>query len=252
MNKVNVHKPLVVCITNSVTVNDVANVLTLIGASPIVTNEISEIADLLNLSSCFKTSLYINIGTINKQQMTLIKEAVLLANKKDIPVILDPVGSGATQLRTNFCKQLLQTSQIAIVRGNLSEISSLSPNSESVSKGVDCVEDNITQSKAVCQSVFDAYKSLVVVSGKEDVIYDGVTSITIQGGDYRLPKISGTGCMLTAIIAAYASVYSPAKAASLAAQLIAKSAKMSASKNPKSTSHFKLELFSAIEEVANG
>ena len=109
--------PLVHCITNYVTVNDVANAILACGGSPIMSDDIDEVSQIASISN----ALVINIGTLNKRTIASMIQAGIAANNKNIPVVLDPVGAGASQLRNETVKTLLEQVKFAVIRGNLSK-----------------------------------------------------------------------------------------------------------------------------------
>ncbi len=197
--KVREQSPLVLNITNLVTINDIANVLTMIGASPMMSNSISEVSELMNIVKTCKGALVVNLGTINDQQQKLIYAAVKVANQIGVKVVLDPVGAGASMIRTNTAKTLLTDYKIDVVRGNYNEISALIDHSIE-SRGV----DSITGSDETIATTFaNKYKTIVLISGEVDYLSDGTKTDSIIGGSSYLPQITGTGCMLTAIVGAY-------------------------------------------------
>jgi hydroxyethylthiazole kinase len=129
--------PLIHQITNYVTVNDCANVTLAIGASPVMADEIDEVEDFVDIAS----SLLLNIGTINKRVKKSIKKASSKAKSINTPVILDPVGVGASKIRTSIVKELLKESKVDVLRGNISEIKSILKISSNT-KGVDASKDD--------------------------------------------------------------------------------------------------------------
>lgn len=198
-NRVRVNQPLVLNITNLVTINDIANVLTYIGASPMMSSSIDEVEELLQIVKVCNGSLVVNIGTINKVQAEIIECAVKAANQIGVKVVLDPVGAGASEIRTNTAKKLLNEYKIDVVRGNYNEISALI-DLEIESRGV----DSITGDDHTIATNFAAkYSTTVLISGQIDYLSDGVRTESISGGSQYLPQISGTGCMLTSIVGAY-------------------------------------------------
>ncbi len=246
MNKLIEVKPLVINITNQVTINDIANILTMINASPIMSNDIIEVEDLMQLAKLQHGVLIINIGTLNQVQAQQMLSAVSTANKLKIPVVLDPVGAGASKFRTNFCLKLLNEYKITIVRGNYGEITCLN-GSEIVSKGVD---SEVGFSSHIAEQFAKKYQTVVLASGKVDYISDGKETKIITGGSAWLPKITGTGCMLSAIIGAYASYYQPIVACEKGLNLI-----LQASENAHDVSEtiidFKINLFREISRITN-
>lgn len=191
-------KPLVHHITNVVTINDCANVTLAIGASPVMTTSINEVEDMVKLAD----SLVINIGTINDAVFESIIVASKAANKKGIPVILDPVGVGATSFREKIARELLTRVSISIIRGNASEVYALIGGA-STTKGVDSGDVSIEQTK-LAKEASKQLCATVVVTGKVDAISDGTHTFQIANGDSYLPYITGTGCMLTSLIGSFA------------------------------------------------
>ncbi len=243
-NLVREKNPLVINITNIVTVNDIANMMITIGASPIMTTEIDESQDLLNIAKAVGGALVVNIGTINKSQKEHIFHAVKIANELGIKVILDPVGAGASEIRTNTSLQLLKDFKIDIIRGNFSEINSLYGSNE-MTKGVDSAD---ISDKDLALKFAKQFNVTTVISGKDDYISDGKSLKCIENkGSNLLPKISGTGCMLTAIIGAYAGVYNNFEACEKALNHLL-TASERAEKSCNSTAEFRWNLFSEMEK----
>lgn len=192
--------PLVHNITNYVTVNDVANATLAIGASPIMADAIEEAANIASISS----ALVINIGTLNARTVESMIAAGRAANEKNIPIVFDPVGAGASAFRNKTTERLLQELKISILRGNLSEISFIAGVSAST-KGVDVSEgDSANDAQAICQKVAKERNCSVVVTGKTDFVSDGLRLAKVDNGVALLSKVTGTGCMTSAITGAYA------------------------------------------------
>ncbi len=246
MNKLIEVNPLIINITNQVTINDIANVLTMINASPIMTNDIMEIEDLMKLAKLQQGVLVINIGTLSQVQAQQILNGVSWANKLNIPVVLDPVGAGASKFRTDFCLKLLKEYEITIVRGNYGEITCLN-GGEIFSKGVD---NNAEFSVQVAEQFANKFQTVVLASGEVDYISDGKQTKVITGGSDWLAKISGTGCMLSAIIGAYVSCYQPIIACEKGLDLILQ-ASDKARKSSETIVDFKMNLFQEIARITN-
>lgn len=200
-DELRIKAPLVVCISNQVTMNEMANVLTSIGASPIMTNDIRECTDLLNLCKIYGGSLLINIGTINQSQEELIYKAVEIANAIGIKVILDPVGAGASKLRTQICLNLLEKYKINILKGNQSEINAILYATKS--KGVDGTN---ALDLSIAKECAQKYNLVCLMTGEIDSLATPYIYKGIKGGNKMLKNVSGTGCILGAIIAAYAAI----------------------------------------------
>lgn len=198
--------PVVHCITNYVTVNDCANVLLACGASPIMADDEDEVEDITKLSS----ALNLNIGTLNKRTVKSMYKAAKVANEIDIPVILDPVGAGASALRTETALNLISDIKISVIRGNMSEIRALA-RGYGLTRGVDVnVKDIVTESNLVESVEFakELSKKLNVViaaTGAIDVIADSKGAYIVRNGVEMLSRITGSGCMLSALTAAFCS-----------------------------------------------
>lgn len=191
-------KPLVHHITNNVTINDCANVTLAIGASPVMATSIQEVEDMVQIAD----SLVINIGTITEEIVQSIIKAGKAANGKGIPIIFDPVGVGATPYRKEVAELILKEVSLSIIRGNISEIYALI-GGDSKTKGVDSGTVLMDQSQLTFQAA-KQLSSVVVISGEVDTISDGKKVVEISNGDPLLPCITGTGCMLTSLTAAFA------------------------------------------------
>lgn len=193
-------KPLILNITNEVTMDFIANGLLSLGASPVMSKAQQEIDDLMQIASC----IVINIGTLTKEFINLCEYACGLASKFKIPIILDPVGAGASSLRTNTSLNLIKNYDIAIIRGNASEIMALAGIS-SDTKGV----DSSAQSDFAIESAKQVsvhYNNVVVVSGKTDVIVERDKIRQLTYGSSLMPQITGSGCLLSAVVAAFHAV----------------------------------------------
>lgn len=205
--------PLVHCITNYVTVNDVANSILAIGGSPIMADALEEVEAVVSKSK----ALVLNIGTLNENTVTAMILAGQTANAKNIPVIFDPVGAGFTPYRTEAAKKILDEVGVGIIRGNLSEIASLA-GIKSANKGVDA-SDSITDIKnsaagidqvAIAKGLAQKYSTIIAITGQTDIISDGNCCYKIRNGHPMLSKVTGTGCMATGLIAAFAGANSDA------------------------------------------
>lgn len=198
--------PLIYCITNYVTVNDVANVLLACGASPIMSDEPKDAVDVAAISD----ALYINIGTLNERSIKAMFEAGRKAKELEKLILLDPVGAGATTLRTETAKRIVYELRPNIIRGNASEIKVLALGG-GTTKGVDAdendgmdkekLDDNIKFIKEFSKKT----NAVIVVTGKTDLVTDGEKCYVIHNGHKEMSKVTGTGCMLSAIITAYAA-----------------------------------------------
>lgn len=192
--------PLIHNITNYVVMEQTANALLAIGASPVMAHAKEEVEQMVQLASC----LVLNIGTLSSLWIEAMQIALQAANKKKIPIVLDPVGVGATAYRTNTAEKLLQIGAMAAIRGNASEIAALIGKGVQT-KGVDSTLDS-TQLQWQAQKLAMAYNTIIWMSGKTDVITDGSTTFLIHNGNPLMSKVTGMGCTATAILAAFAAV----------------------------------------------
>ncbi len=194
--------PLVHNITNYVTVNDCANVLLAIGGSPIMADDIGEAGDIASIAS----ALVLNMGTLNTRTVESMIDAGKRANQAGVPVVFDPVGAGASGLRNETAKRLLKEVRMSVIRGNLSEISFIA-GLEVFTKGVDSAkEDEKNDAAAIGKTAALTYGCTVAVTGAVDVITDGEKTVKIHNGHPMLSKVTGTGCMTSAITGAFAGV----------------------------------------------
>lgn len=197
--------PLVHNITNYVTVNDCANILLACGGSPIMADDIEEVEEITSICS----ALVINIGTLNSRTVESMLKAGKKANELSIPVILDPVGAGASRLRTDTAFKLLDEIKFAVIRGNMSEIKTVGRAAASGTRGVDAsmsdsiTEENIDEAVRYINSLSEKLSAVVAVTGAIDIVSDGTKTYAIRNGHPMMSRISGTGCMLTSVIGAY-------------------------------------------------
>lgn len=204
LNNLKEKSPLVHHITNYVTVNDCANITLAIGGSPVMADDINEVGDMVSLSS----ALVINIGTLNTTSIQSMLLAGKTANKLNIPVILDPVGAGATTYRTDTAKRIINEVKLAVIRGNLSEIKTLY-GIESKTKGVDACDsvsvdgNEFTQEKEMAKALASKFNTVVAITGEVDIITDGESLYTASNGHKIMAAVTGTGCMCTSLIGCY-------------------------------------------------
>ncbi|WP_133127873.1 hydroxyethylthiazole kinase [Legionella nagasakiensis] len=199
--QIRAQKPLILNLTNHVSIELVANGLLCIGASPVMSFAEKELESLLQCSR----AVVINIGTLNTDFISLAQKACKFANQLTVPIILDPVGAGASLLRTNACWQLLDSNSIAVVRGNASEIMALIDLNVRTN-GVDSSEA-VAQAISAAQRLASLSQAVIAISGEMDVIVSQTQSACIHGGSEIMPYVTGTGCLFTAVIAAFCAVY---------------------------------------------
>ncbi|HIW76098.1 MULTISPECIES: hydroxyethylthiazole kinase [Gordonibacter] len=197
--------PLVHNITNYVTVNDCANALLAIGASPIMSDEPNDVRDIQTICG----GLVLNIGTLNQHTIEGMFAAGERAAELGHPIVLDPVGAGASTLRTTTAGDLLDKFPIAVIRGNMSEVKALAGGAAST-RGVDVcpddavTEDNLAASAAFARDFAAQTGAVVAITGAIDIVADANRAFAIRNGSALMGRITGAGCMLTCICAAFA------------------------------------------------
>ena len=205
LDKVRARCPLIHNITNYVTVNDVANVLLAIGASPIMADEPSDAAEITKICG----GLNVNIGTLNKRTIKAMFASAKVAQELGHKLLLDPVGAGASALRTNTAVKLLNKFRFDVVRGNISEIKTLALGS-GTTKGVDAdiadavTESNLEKSVAFAKDFAAKKNCVVAITGAIDLVSAADRCYVIRNGRAEMSRITGTGCQLSAVTAAYA------------------------------------------------
>ena len=196
--------PLIHNITNYVTVNDCANILLACGASPIMADDVDEAEEISTL--CAGTN--INIGTLNQRTIPAMLKAGKQAVALGHPVVLDPVGAGASRLRTATAFRLLEEVPFSVIRGNVSEIKTLA-NGQGTTKGVDAdvaykvTEENLPEAVAFVKAFARRTGAVIAMSGAIDIVADGERAYCIYNGHPMMGSITGTGCQLSALTAAY-------------------------------------------------
>ena len=227
VERIRADAPLVHNITNYVVMNTSANALLALGASPVMAHAIEEVRDMAGLAS----ALVINIGTLSGPWIASMSAAIAAAKKRGIPIVLDPVGAGATPFRTETALRLLSEGPPAILRGNASEIRALHT-TEGATKGVD--------SRHASEDALEAARSLsrfrgcvVCVSGAVDLIVHGDETIRVMNGHPMMPRVTGLGCTASALVGAFAAVNpSPFRAAAHAMAVMGIAGEMAAEGAP--------------------
>lgn len=200
LTKIKLERPLVLNITNVVTMDFVANGLLSVGASPVMSKAQQEMQDLLTLAK----AVVINLGTLDDAFIALCEKACLLANQLQKPIILDPVGAGASCYRTDKCLQLIDAYDIAIIRGNASEIQALSGLSFTT-KGVDSAIQS-EEAIACAQALSTHCGAAIVISGATDIVVEADSINRFAHGSPLMSLITGTGCLFSAVVAAFHAV----------------------------------------------
>lgn len=198
--RVRENSPLVHAITNYVTIGDCANIVLALGASPAMCESIDEAYDFAQISS----AVYINLGTLTKEQEAAIYQAGLGAKAANRPVVVDPAGCGAIPRKITVLDRLHRTGRIDVIKGNMGEIKILAGMDASV-KGVDSSGEEAGIEDAVLL-LAQRYSCVVAATGKVDVISDGKQLVHVHNGVELMTRITGAGCMLGALCAATAAV----------------------------------------------
>ena len=204
-------RPLVHHITNYVTVNDCANVTLAAGASPVMADAPEEVAEMAGMAD----ALVLNIGTLSSAQVEAMLLAGRAANARGIPIVLDPVGAGATRFRTTTALLLLERLQIAVLKGNAGEIGTIAGTGAKV-RGVDSA--GLTGDPAdICSRLAARLGCVVAMSGPIDVVADEGRVAFVENGHPLMSTVSGTGCMASSVTGAFAAVAEDQFAAAVAA-----------------------------------
>jgi len=192
--------PVIHNITNYVVMNSTANALLALGASPVMAHAGEEVEDMVNIAS----ALVINIGTLSERWIKSMFKAASQARKRNIPIVLDPVGVGATDYRTRTTRQLIEHVPPTIIRGNASEIMALLDR-EARTKGVDSMATSDRALEAARQ-LNQRYGSVICVSGETDYIVARHDMTLIRNGHPMMPRVTGLGCTASALCGAFAAV----------------------------------------------
>lgn len=202
ISEVRAGTPLVHCITNYVTVNDVANALLAIGGSPIMSDDRHDVEDIVSIAN----ALVINIGTLNERTIDSMILAGKKANALNIPVVFDPVGAGASGYRNETVERIIDEVKLTVLRGNLSEVAFVAGLKVST-KGVDSSAEDLDKDPVeVGKTVARRLGCTTAITGAVDTITDGETVVQVKNGHPMLSLVTGTGCMTSALAGAFAAV----------------------------------------------
>ena len=193
-------KPLIHNITNYVVMNYTANALLAMGASPVMAHAQNEVEDMVS----FAGALVLNIGTLTDDWIASMVKAGIKASALGTPIILDPVGSGATPLRTNSAKQIIDQTKIRVIRGNASEILSLR-HENSKTKGVDSIH-SVDEAADTARILAEELQTTLAITGPVDLITDGQRVVRVSNGHPLMGYVTGTGCTATTAIGAFLAV----------------------------------------------
>ncbi len=193
-------KPLIHNITNYVVMNYTANALLAMGASPVMAHAHNEVEDMV----AFAGALVLNIGTLSDDWISSMIKAGKKASQLDTPIILDPVGSGATPLRTKSAKSIISETSIKVIRGNASEILSLR-DENSKTKGVDSIH-SVEEAAEAARNLAQELGTTLAITGPVDLVTDGTRILRVSNGHPLMGYVTGTGCTATATIGAFLAV----------------------------------------------
>jgi hydroxyethylthiazole kinase len=200
LQRVRQRRVLVHSITNYVVMNSTANALLASGASPVMAHAQEEVEEMAALAG----AVVLNIGTLQPSWVRAMQLAGAAANRRGIPVILDPVGAGATRYRTDTARMLATDLDIAVVRGNASETLSLA-GLDATTKGVDAAHD-VEEASRVAIDLAHRLETVVAITGEVDLVTDGSTVLRVRAGHTLMGYVTGTGCTATVLTAAFAAV----------------------------------------------
>jgi hydroxyethylthiazole kinase len=247
LEKVRKVNPLVHNITNVVVTNFTANGLLALGASPVMAYAAEEVADMAKIAS----ALVLNIGTLNPQTVDSMIIAGKAANESNVPVILDPVGAGATRYRTETAQRIMNEVNVSVIRGNSAEVANVLGEKWEI-KGVDAGASANGDIISLAVKAAQTLNCVVIITGKEDVVTDGETTYLVSNGHPIMTKVTGMGCLLTSVIGAFAGVESDLLQASVAALTsygvaAEKAAAQTAEQGPGS---FQIEFLNQLSKVS--
>ena len=235
--------PLVHNITNFVVMNYTANALLAVGASPVMAHAIEEVEDMVAIAG----ALVVNIGTLSPLWVEGMKKAMLAAVKLSKPIVLDPVGAGATPYRKQVLSELLNTVSPMLIRGNASEILALA-GANIQTKGVDSTASS-TDSIQAAKLLSDQYGCVVSVSGATDVIVSGEKIAYVENGVPLMTRVTGMGCSASAIAGAFCAVQADAFQAAVSAAAFMGVCGEKAFEKAKLPGTFQIAFLDALAEV---
>ncbi len=235
--------PLVHHITNFVVMNDTANITLGIGALPVMAHAKEEVAEMVGAAG----ALVLNPGTLTPEWVEAMLIAGKRANELNIPIVYDPVGVGATQLRNETGKRFLDQLRLAVVRGNSGEVGALA-GAGGVVKGVESVE-GVADPVSVARNLAKNCNTVVAITGKRDIISDGTRVLGVDNGHVLLKTITGTGCMSTTMVAAFCAVESDYLVAAAAALACYGLAAQRAARVAKGPGTFRSALLDAVYQL---
>jgi len=244
--RVRERRPLVHHITNIVTANDVANLTLALGAAPVMAHAPEEVEEMVAQAG----ALVLNLGTVTAPAVEVMLQAGRHANALGVPVVVDPVGAGATTFRTRAARRLLEALRVACVRGNAGEIAALAGR-RGVVRGVDAA-GRIEGVDDLARAVARDTRAVVAATGPVDVVTDGERLVRVENGHPLLGRITGSGCMATAAVAAFCAVEADAVAAAAAGLVCYAVAAEQAALGARGPGTFRVALLDAVAALDGG
>ena len=235
-------RPLIHCISNTVTANDCANLLLSIGASPSMAQALDEMDEITARAD----ALVLNTGTPDRDKFDACRIAGLRANACKVPVVLDPVGVGASRWRLENISSLLAAVKPSIIRANLGEAMALL-GGDMHGHGVDS-EDGGGAAHSIARALAEKYGCVVLLTGTEDIVADALHDVSVTGGSALMKQVTGAGCMLSCLCGAMLSVSAPFEAAETASRLWKQIAE-DAEKNSAGLGSFRTALFDIASRI---
>jgi len=232
-------RPLVHQITNYVVMNETANATLAIGALPVMAHAPQEVEEMASAAS----ALVLNIGTLSDEWIEAMIAAGLAANAAGVPVVLDPVGAGATEYRTDTCRRLLDVLELAVVRGNSAEVATLAGRPAEI-RGVEAIGAN--GGPDLAREAARSLGCVVAVTGPVDHVSDGETVNSVANGHELMATVTGTGCMSTAITGCFLGVQPHALTAATGALVAFGVAGEDAAESAKGPGSFHVALYDAL------
>ena len=200
LKRIRTNKPLIHNITNFVVMNYTANALLAMGASPVMAHAENEVEEMTGMAG----ALVLNIGTLTEEWVDAMVKAGRQASTLGTPIVLDPVGSGATSLRTRSAKRILRETGPGVLRGNPSEILSLG-DADSTTKGVDSLH-SVDEAAETAMRLSVQLNTTLAITGAEDLVVKGRQVIRVTNGHPLMGMVTGTGCTATTAIGAFLAV----------------------------------------------
>ncbi len=243
-------KPLIHYITNPISINDCANMVLAVGAKPIMAEHPLEVSEITTVSK----ALAVNLGNITDVRMESMMISGRTAFKRKIPQVIDLVGVGCSKLRLDYAKRFISECHPSVIKGNTSEIKAIC-GVKSSAKGIDVgvsdiiTEQNFAENMEILKELSLQTGSVITVTGVVDIITDGTYTFLITNGCEMLSMVTGTGCMLTALIASYISYGNILEGTVLATALMGICGELS--ENVKGTASFKTELIDNIFSISD-